>query len=76
MYGTSGKAQAEMRETLDDRLILLEDSRDLLQAMKDDLDGYLGEPSSDGVRIQTSGKLYKRLLKKRVFRANYHTEKR
>ena len=65
-----------MKATIDDRLLLLQDSRDLLQAIKDDLDGYLGEPSNDGIRVQMSGKLYDRLLKKRVFRANYKTAKR
>ena len=62
---TSRKAQIEMRLANEDRLVLLEDCLTSLLDIKEGLMDDLEAPSSDGIQIQASGKLYQRLLKKR-----------
>ena len=73
---TSRKSQAEMRAATDEELLLLEDSLVALNEIKEDLQDILKAPSPNGVQLQARGKLYQRLLKKRIFKANYQSPRR
>ena len=65
-----------MRAATDEELLLLEDSLVALNEIKEDLQDILKAPSPNGVQLQAKGKLYQRLLKKRIFKANYQSPKR
>ena len=72
LLGTSAKGQAEVKMSVNDRLILLEDGYDDFQDAKEVTEAaFEDEIDADGFKVQQSGRVYKRLLKKGKIKAKY-----
>ena len=77
---TSEKSQVEMRSSIGDRLSLLEDTYQTFLDAKEDTKDCLEVGESldlnNGMKIQQSGRVYKKLLKRGVLNTKYHYRNR